>query len=362
MVAEESGGTISTSGSGGNGNSGGSGSSGSSSNINGRIVGIDETKGFYLSNGSDNAFFNYGDGVLNHVADFLKGSPAAGLAYKFAFNSVQGNQRIEASYQAGVSRGIHNYNTGRTNLIANMKGFNSDYMTEADWQGIVANKTNQWGRELQSDVLDIVATPLILLGGGYAGMRLIGSGLKTAAMSFTNRAAGYGTKLVLNGASRAAIGAQVISSSGNFAYNSLSGSNDFIQDAYRFYQGLPTGDHRGTFSAELGGFETKVTYKATDMDFAVGFKYKGFENELAGGFENTSVRLTWNDGLVPSFDVIHEFDRFKPISSPRFELKTGTRTVVNQTDLSPRLSASGKLKLGQPFGLFNLSLGYDGRY
>ncbi|WP_185976785.1 hypothetical protein [Catenovulum sediminis] len=170
-VAKENGGTISNGGSGGNSNSGGSGSSGSGPKLNGSIVGIDETKGFYLSNGSDNAFFNYGDGVLNHVTDFLKGSPAAGLAYKFAFTSVQGNQRIEASYQAGIARGIHNYNVGKANRVTT--GNIIDMNDSATRMAFARNEGTKTTRELQAVSLQLVGgiatLPSLVTGIGALG-------------------------------------------------------------------------------------------------------------------------------------------------------------------------------------------------
>ncbi|WP_143872478.1 hypothetical protein [Catenovulum sediminis] len=170
-VAEQNGGTISNGGSGGNSNSGGSGSSGSGPKLNGSIVGVDETKGFYLSNGSDNAFFNYGDGVLNHVADFLKGSPAAGLAYKFAFTSVQGNQRIEASYQAGIARGIHNYNVGKANRVTT--GNIIDMNDSATRMAFARNEGMKTTRELQAVSLQLVGgiatLPSLVTGIGALG-------------------------------------------------------------------------------------------------------------------------------------------------------------------------------------------------
>ncbi len=43
------------------------------------------------------------------------------------------------------------------------------------------------------------------------------------------------------------------------------------------------------------------------------------------------------------------------------EHKIGTRTVVNQSNFSPRISANTKVKIGTLFGI-NFALGYDVRY
>ncbi|WP_409424623.1 MULTISPECIES: hypothetical protein [unclassified Pseudoalteromonas] len=196
----------------------------------------DTTSGFYLSNGTERGFFDY-SASMNDVSEFLVGSPVNELAHGYAKNRLDAKVRRDQAFDAGVVSGIHNYNAGRAQRIANMSGFSADYMTAEQWQGIASNQYSKWNRELKNDVLDIVAAPLMLTGFGYAGMRLMGAGaLKLSQGAFslihgsTRLAA---TRTMLYGGAQIGAGDFLIDRGINFAQKSLTGSNNVINDMHR---------------------------------------------------------------------------------------------------------------------------------
>ncbi|MCF6437009.1 hypothetical protein [Pseudoalteromonas sp. MMG022] len=228
----------------------------------------DATSGFYLSSGSEQGFIHY-DASMNDVAEFLAGSSAYDLGMSHASQMFGIKQSADIAFKNGVAEGIHNVRAATANRIANAKGFNANHMTANQWQGIVNNKTRQWGSELQSDVMDIVAAPLALTGFGYAGMRLIGSGaLKLAQGAFRGNMIHGSSKLavaktMVYGGAQIGAGKFLIDSGVNFAENSLTGSNNAINDIHR------TGQHIYHEAKRNGGITQAVGFTIGGEAFGV---------------------------------------------------------------------------------------------
>ncbi|RZQ51621.1 hypothetical protein C1E23_18490, partial [Pseudoalteromonas phenolica] len=197
----------------------------------------DATSGFYLSSGSEKGFIHY-DASMNDVAEFLVGSSAYDLGMSHASQMFGIKQSADIAFKNGVAEGIHNVRAATANRIANARGFNANYMTSQQWQGIAQNQLSKWNRELKNDVMGLVvniaAAPSMIMGAGQLanwGVRgLIGLG-RAAGSSYAHigrSISAYGwQQSALNVMARANPVMNPVHSIGNFATRTGLARNSF---------------------------------------------------------------------------------------------------------------------------------------